>query len=64
MRKTKQRLTQLNNQVNNKKRKSNSELILLFIAETLVEASGNIKWLMAMVGVALAVLIALVMKGG
>lgn len=63
MKKAKQRLTELNNQVNNNKRKKNSDMILLFIAETMAESNGNIKWLMAMVGVAIAILIALVVGG-
>ena len=64
MKGAKQRLAELNNLVNNRKRKSNSELILLFIAEALSEATGNIKWLMAMVGIAIAILIALAVRGG
>ena len=64
MKGAKQRLAELNNKVDNRKRKSNSELILLFIAEALSEATGNIKWLMAMVGVGIAILIALAIRGG
>ena len=64
MKRAKQRLVELNDVVNNRKRKSNSELILLFIAEMMSEATGNIKWLMAMVGIAIAILIALTVRGG
>lgn len=63
MKKAKQKLTELNNQVNTPKRKKNSDLILLFIAETMVESNSNIKWLMAMVGIGIAILIALVVGG-
>lgn len=64
MKKAKQRLRELNNVVNNKKRKSNSELILLLIAEGVSETNGNMKWLMALGAVAISLLIALVVKGG
>lgn len=64
MKRSKQRLAALNDAVNNQKRKTNAQLVLLFIAEAVSETNSNIKWLMAMVGVGIAILIALVVRGG
>jgi hypothetical protein len=64
MKRQRERLSQLNHAVNTRKRKANSDMILLFIAETMTETNGNIKWLMAMVGVALTILIVLAVRGG
>lgn len=63
----KQRLNELNNSVNNRRRKSNSNLLLLFIAEATAETNGNVKWLVWVAGLGIAaglgILIALAMRG-
>ena len=67
MNKTKQKLAELDNACNSKKKKSASEAILLFIAQITAETNGNVKWLcwIASVGIAagLAILIAFAMRG-
>lgn len=49
MKQVKQRLVALNNVINNRKRKSHSDGILLFIAEATAETNGNVKWILWMV---------------
>ena len=63
MKNCKQRLTNLNNTVNSKKRKSNSEGILLFIAEAVADNSKKLGWLVAAVTILIAILVALLVKG-
>lgn len=63
MKRAKQRLAELSSRVNNNKGTKDSDLLLLFIGETMNEMNGNIKWLMAMVGVGIAILITLAVGG-
>ena len=67
MKNYKQRLAELNNSCTNKKRKSTSELILLFIAQATAETNSNVKWLIWIAGIGITVglgfLIALAVRG-
>ena len=62
MRKFKQKLADLNNTHNNKKRKPASEGILLLIAELTAETNGNVKWLLWMVCAAFLIFIGILIK--
>lgn len=55
------KLAELNNSVNNGKRKSIGNALLLFIAQMTAETNGNIKWLIWIAGLACAAGIALLM---
>ena len=61
------KLVELSQAHNNKKRKSTSEAILLFIAQATAETNSNVKWLIWIAGfasaAAIAILIALAMRG-
>ena len=67
MNKTQRKLANLNNTVNNKKRRSTGDALLLFIAQMTSETNGNIKWLIWIAGLAAAVgislLVALAIRG-
>ena len=67
MKNYKQRLGELGNACNNKKRKSTTELILLFIAQATAETNSNVKWLIWIAGIAITIalgfLVALAMRG-
>lgn len=67
MNKNRQKLAELNDFVNNKKRKSAGNALLLFIAQMAAETNGNIKWLIWMAGLAaaaaIALLVALAIRG-
>ncbi|MBA7642611.1 hypothetical protein ES703_50311 [subsurface metagenome] len=61
------KLAELDNSVNNKKRKSTGNALLLFIAQMTAETNGNIKWLIWIAGLAcaaaIALLVALAIRG-
>jgi len=63
----KQRLAELNNASSNRKRKSTSELILLFIAQATAETNSNVKWLIWIAGIAITIglgfLVAVAVRG-
>ena len=67
MKERQRKLTELNNSVNNKKRKTTSDALLLFIAQMTAETNGNIKWLIWIAGLAFAagigLLVALAIRG-
>ena len=65
--KYKQKLIELNNVYNNRKKKSKSDGILLLIAELTAETNGNVKWILWMICSALivgiGVLVSLTLRG-
>jgi len=67
MKNYKQRLSELGNSCTNKKRKSTTELILLFIAQATAETNSNVKWLIWIAGIAITIglgfLVALAVRG-
>lgn len=67
MNKSKLKLAELNNTCNSKKKKSASQAILLFIAQSTAETNGNVKLLcwIASIGIAAGIttLIAFAMRG-
>lgn len=67
MNKYRQKLTELNNTSNNRRRKSPTEPILLLIAQVTTDTNGWMKWLVAIAGIGAAVgislLVALAIRG-
>ena len=58
MKNYKRQLAELNNVSCNKKKKTTSEMVLLFIAQATAETNSNVKWLIWLAGVGVTIAIA------